>query len=181
MTRKEILLLLAGLAAGSLLGLAYIFGSSWLANRRENTPTRGLGIGNPAPDFSLELMDGTKTSLAQYRGHPVLLNFWATWCTPCKEEMPMFEQYAERYSPDLVVLGVNYGETRDMAQAFIAENAIDFPILLDPGSSTGPAYMIRAFPTTFFIDPDGVLRSMHIGQLSEELMDQYLPTIGLAQ
>ncbi len=179
MTGREIRLLLLGLLAGSLLGLAYILGSNALARSRQASSKPELGIGKPAPEFSLETLDGSTASLAQYRGHPLVLNFWATWCSPCKAEMPMLGRYAEQYGPDLVVVGVNYGESRADAQGFVDANGIRFPILLDPGSSTGPVYLIRAFPTTFFIDKDGVLRSMHVGQLSEDLLDQYLKTIGL--
>lgn len=180
MTRREILLLAAGLALGTLIGLAYIFTSANVAKRQANAEARQLGVGYAAPNFTLNLLDGAPASLADYRGKAVLLNFWATWCTPCKAEMPMLNATAERYAGELVVLGLNYGESEGYAREFVTENGITFPILLDPSSSTGTAYMVRGFPTTYFIDPEGVLRSMHIGQLDEDLLAQYLETIGIA-
>ena len=95
--------------------------------------------------------------------------------------MPLIADFEERYAPDLVVLGLNYGERKEMVQDFVEQNEIPFRILLDPSQSTGADYMVRGFPTTYFIDKDGILRSMHIGQLSEDLLDEYMKTIGLSQ
>ncbi|HEY9089188.1 MAG TPA: TlpA disulfide reductase family protein [Anaerolineaceae bacterium] len=180
MTRREIFLLAAGLALGTLIGLAYIFTSDRVAQRKASTEARQVGVGYPAPDFTLEGLDGKPATLADFRGKALVLNFWATWCTPCKAEMPMLNEYAGRYADELVVVGLNYGESKEFAQGFVTENGITFPILLDPSSSTGADYMIRGFPTTYFIDSEGVLRSLHIGQLSQALLDEYLQTIGVA-
>lgn len=181
MSRKEVVLLVAGLAIGSLLGLLYILISSQQGSRQTDAQTQKLGIGYPAPEISLETLDGSTASLQDFRGHPLVLNFWATWCGPCKEEMPLIADFEERYAPDLVVLGLNYGERKETVQAFVEKNGIPFRILLDPAQSTGADYMVRGFPTTYFIDKDGILRSMHIGQLSEDLLTEYMKTIGISQ
>lgn len=181
MSRKEILLLIAGLALGSLIGIIYILVSSRQDTTRSAAEPRKLGVGYPAPEITLENLDGASVGLKDFRGHPVVLNYWATWCAPCREEMPLLADYEARYAPDLVVLGLNYGEGKDAVQTFVNDNAIPFRILLDPAQSTGAAYMVRGFPTTYFIDKDGILRSMHIGQLSEDLLAEYLKTIGLSQ
>lgn len=181
MNRREIVLLIAGLAIGSLIGIIYILVSNRQSAPQAAVEPRKLGIGYPAPEIALETLDGSTASLADFRGHPVVLNFWATWCIPCKEEMPLIADFEERYAPDLVVLGLNYGERKEMVQDFVEQNEIPFRILLDPSQSTGADYMVRGFPTTYFIDKDGILRSMHIGQLSEDLLDEYMKTIGLSQ
>lgn len=181
MSRREIVLLVAGLAVGSLIGIVYILVSSRQSATQAAVEPRKLGIGYPAPAIALETLDGSTASLEDYRGHPVVLNYWATWCTPCREEMPLLADFEARYAPDLVVLGLNYGEGKDTVTAFVEENAIPFRILLDPAQTTGADYMVRGFPTTYFIDKEGILRSMHIGQLSEDLLAEYLKTIGLSQ
>lgn len=93
--------------------------------------------------------------------------------------MPLLEKYYQKYSPGLVVLGVNYEEGKVVAKQFIDKEGVSFPILLDTEGKTGELYEVRGFPTTFFIDANGVLRSEHIGQLDQGLLAQYLDTIGL--
>jgi DsbE subfamily thiol:disulfide oxidoreductase len=179
--RKSLLITLSGLLLGILLGLAILWSSGVFRGTGGTQASKVPLVGQVMPDFSLMRIDGSTGKLSDFKGHPVLVNFWATWCAPCKEEMPLLQSYYQKYSPDLVVLGVNYEDGKFVAQQYLQENGIKFPVYLDSDGTTVVNYAVRGFPTTFFIDKDGVLRSEHIGQLNEELLSQYLGTIGLKQ
>lgn len=136
-------------------------------------------IGSAVPDFKLASTDGTLQSLSSYRGKQVIINFWATWCPPCKEEMPLLELYGQKYAETLVILGVNSGEEPDVVRPVIEKMGITFPILLDQAGNVTDLYYVKDFPYTFFIDEAGILRGQHIGLLSEERLVRYLKTIGI--
>ncbi len=114
--------------------------------------------GDPAPDFTLRALDGSPRSLSELRGNVVLLNFWATWCGPCREELPQLERLQERFQEDgLVVLGVS-DENADKARRYLDENGITYPTLHDPSSSVFRGYRVGAIPTSLIIGRDGRLR-----------------------
>jgi peroxiredoxin len=124
----------------------------------------GSEIGKLAPDFELINLDKEQVSLSSLRGKPVLLNFWATWCGPCRIEMPFIEEvHEQRAGQGLVVLAVNVQESPDAVKRFIEGNGFTFPVLLSPGSDVPLAYNVRGIPATFFIDADGVIRDIKIG------------------
>jgi len=134
----------------------------------------------PAPPFSLTNLDGEIVSLEDYRGSVVLLNFWATWCTTCRSEMPAFEAgYTSYQDEGFVILAVNYDESAQMVSAYVEEMGLSFPVLLDPGAKTISLYRVRGFPTSFLIDQDGIIRQIHIGLLTEEFLRSYLGEAGL--
>jgi peroxiredoxin len=125
-----------------------------------------------APDFTLQTLDGETVSLSDLRGQMVLINFWATWCGPCKLEMPIIQaRYNDR---ELVVLAINFNENAERVQMFVDDLELTFPILLDPGGSIQELYRVRGYPTSYFVDADGVIRILHIGDMTEETIDQYL-------
>jgi thiol-disulfide isomerase/thioredoxin len=127
----------------------------------------GPAIGKLAPDFTLTGLDGQEVSLGGLRGRPVLLNFWASWCGPCRIEMPFLQQiYETRAGEGLVLLAVNLQEDRDTVQEFVINGDFTFPILLSPGSEVPLAYNIRGIPATFFIDTEGIIRDIKIGAFS---------------
>lgn len=110
----------------------------------------------PAPEFVLKTLDGKEVSLKDLRGKVVFLNFWATWCSPCKEEMPSIEALHKRFKGQgLVVLGVAYGEGEKRVKRFVRKNGYTFTILLDPDGSVTQLYMIIYIPVTYLIDRDG--------------------------
>jgi thiol-disulfide isomerase/thioredoxin len=125
-----------------------------------------------APDFTLRDLQGKETSLRDLRGQVVLLNFWATWCGPCREEMPIIQ---ERYNDGgFALLAINFDESKEIVQWFIDELGIDIPVLLDPGGRVQELYRLRGYPTSFFLDPDGVIRFIHIGEMTASDLDNYL-------
>ncbi|MFP4114022.1 MAG: TlpA family protein disulfide reductase [Spirochaetota bacterium] len=110
----------------------------------------------PSEDFELALLGGGRTSLAEHEGKVVFLNFWATWCSPCREEMPSMQLlYDELAEEGLELLAVNVLESADTADAFIAEQGFTYPVLLDTNGRVMMRYGIRAYPTTYLIDRDG--------------------------
>ena len=122
--------------------------------------------GFPAPDFTLPLASGENVSLAAYRGQVVILNLWASWCLPCRAELPAIEAvYTAQRERGLAVLAVNstYQDSVDRALGFVDELGVTFPILLDHDGSVSKRYLLRALPTTFFIDRQGIIREVIVG------------------
>lgn len=126
-----------------------------------------------APSFTLKTLDGTETSLAALRGKVVLLNFWATWCPPCKAEMPDLDALQRKYATDkdFVVLGVNFEEDPETVRSYMEEHKLTFPVALDrDGSVTTKSFGVRPLPTTFIIDREGLIRDAWNGQIAPEAM-----------
>lgn len=138
----------------------------------------GLAGGNatpapaPAYDFSLETLTGETITLSDLQGRWVLVNFWATWCKPCVEEMPYLQQIAgER---NMTVLGVNFNEPPETVVAFVAEHAISFPILMNPDDITLLMYQARSLPRTVVIAPDGTIAHQMIGEINPAEFEVWL-------
>ena len=139
-------------------------------------PAAAPVVGRLAPAFELQTLDGGLASLGGYRGRPVLVNFWATWCVPCKEEMPALQAEATAH-PDLVVLGVDNVESAVKVNAFVEQLGVRFPILLDQDGSVLERYQVVALPTTFFVDRAGVLRSIYRGPLAANILRDSIAAI----
>lgn len=117
-----------------------------------------------APDFSLQAMDGGRVGLADLKGDVVMVNFWATWCGPCRQEMPHLEALYQRYSGlGFTLLGVNVEEDSSGADEFLAETPVSFPILFDPENEVSELYDVVAMPSTVLIDRQGNMRFIHHG------------------
>jgi thiol-disulfide isomerase/thioredoxin len=174
---RKIVLLGSGLLIGAALGLWILWGGPFKA---DSASRKMPEIGLQSSDFSLEDLSGKQITLSSLQGKAVILNFWATWCPPCKEEMPLLQDYARRYPDRLVVVGVDYQEDQRDVAAFVHDLDIQFPIVLDNQGSVANQYFVRSFPTTFFIDSSGVLRAQHIGQLDAALVDEYLAKVGIS-
>lgn len=135
-----------------------------------------------APDFELTDFDGNVVRLSDYRGKVVLVNFWATWCPPCIMEMPVFQDRFEKYGgEDFVILALDADETEAPVQDFIAQNGLSFPVVIDAGAAVYQLYQVRGLPSSFFIDEDGVVRTIHIGVMTEEQLDGYLAQLGIVE
>jgi len=117
-----------------------------------------------ASDFTLKSLSGKNIKLGELRGRVVLVNFWATWCTPCKEELPFFNSLYQRYKGlGLEILGVNIDKTTSQASQMSGALGLSFPILLDPAGKISGLYQIRSMPTTFVVAKDGTIRHVHWG------------------
>ena len=125
---------------------------------------QGVEVGNLAPDFQLQNLDGQTVSLGNLQGKPVLINFWATWCPPCCSEMPYIQEIYEEWSgKGLEVLAINIGESSSKAEEFMQSNDLSFTVLLDTKQDVAQRYNITGIPTTFFIDKDGIIQDKVIG------------------
>jgi peroxiredoxin len=128
-----------------------------------------------ATDFKLKDLDGKEVSLSDFKGKKVFLNFWASWCPPCKEEMPDIEKlYEETKDSDLVILAVNLGETKNTTKSFIDNNKYNFQVLLDSDQSVANQYNITKIPTSYFIDKEGNIVSTVSGGLTIDAMKDYI-------
>jgi peroxiredoxin len=128
-------------------------------------------VGSPAPGFQLPLLNGGTFRLSDYRGRYVWINFWATWCPPCRAEMPDIEKvWKEEQGGDLVLVAVDFGEDRATVDAFIKKLGLTFPVALDSSGQLTTNYRVVGLPTHFFIDKDGILREIRIGLMSEASM-----------
>lgn len=129
-------------------------------------------VGFPAPDFNLMDVEGRPVSLSEYRGKAVLLNFWATWCPPCKAEMPELARLQEQM-PQLVILGVDMGHTErspEYVAAYMQANGYTWRVPFDADGSVSRAYGVVSIPTSFFIDAQGIIRAKYVGPMSLPLM-----------
>lgn len=143
---------------------------SAMINSGGGRPTEG----QIAPDFSYTLADGSVHKLSELRGKRVLLNFWATWCTPCREEMPEFQQTAKANGDSLVVLAVNRNEAPDVIATFGNEVGVTFPLITNIAGDIGDRYGATSLPITYFINSDGTISSKQLGALSPTLLAKHL-------
>jgi peroxiredoxin len=142
--------------------------------------TRSPEIGELAPAFALRDPEGNIRQLSDYRGRVVWINFWATWCGPCRRELPEIQRLADEFRDEgLVVLAVNFQESAGTAVSFWEELDLDLPILLDSSGEVAEQYRTRNLPNNFFIDRDGVLRALRMGFLTEGEMREKLAEVGL--
>ncbi len=117
-----------------------------------------------APVFALQTRDGKTMSLEDFRGEVVMINFWATWCGPCRQEMPLLEEIYQRYNKlGFTLLGVNVEEHSNDADRFLAETPVSFPILYDPSNEVSKQYGVSAMPSTVIVDREGNVRYLHHG------------------
>jgi cytochrome c biogenesis protein CcmG, thiol:disulfide interchange protein DsbE len=176
---KNVALLLGGLSIGLLMGFLILNGTGRSSDNalssRNAAPARGL----PIADFELVTLSGETVQLSQFRGKPVVINFWGTWCPPCKNEMPLLQSAYDTYGPELVILAVNVNDSVSSVERFVEEMGLTFPILMDEKDAVRTQFQVRGYPTTYFIDGDGVLREQFIGELNQEQIDTLLAQIGV--
>ncbi len=161
---------------GVLAGLLVLSGVWVLAGRNEDPFPQVTQVEPyPAPDFALQALDGSTVRLGDYRGQVVLLNFWGTWCEPCKAETPALQAAYERFKDEgLVIIGVDLLYTERQARrdiedvkAFARTYGVTYPLVLDEDGGVSRAYAINPIPTTYIIDPEGNVRYIRISELRE--------------
>lgn len=136
-----------------------------------DTDIMGIRRGNIALDFSLETLEGELLSLSEFKGKKVFLNFWATWCPPCRAEMPDIQKFSE--NEDVVVLAINLTHTEDSLTTvdnFIQDRAFTFPVLIDRNGEVAEQFRVQAYPTTYMIDSNGRIQYIALGALNYDLM-----------
>jgi peroxiredoxin len=178
--------LVIGVLGGFLIGIVVIYFIARLRSPQKISDLIGeegasikVQVDAIAPDFELESLSGEWIRLSELNGKVVLINFWATWCGPCRVEMPAFQSRYEHFSEDLVILAINEHDTPDEMQTFIDESGFTFNVLYDVDGTVHREYLVRGFPTSFLVDADGKLRIQHIGMMTETQLDDYLAEVGL--
>jgi peroxiredoxin len=139
----------------------------------EKNPSVEIGpqVGKLAPDFTYRNPAGNRISISSLRGSWIILNFWATWCGPCKYEMPLLQALAndkEKAEKGLTLLTISSGETAETVQDFLKKTGYSFPVLLDSQYQITYAYYVRAYPTTFFIGQDGIIKLIKVGAFMKD-------------
>jgi len=186
-----------------LLIVAVIVGAVWYADQRGgrardpaglgvmelpagmNTTGRGVSTepGRAAPDFVLASLDGTPVRFSDLRGKPVLVNFWASWCTPCREEVPDIVRAYGQHSGAFTVLAVDLQENAEQVRQFASEFGMTFPIVTDTTGSVAAAWRIggpvQGIPSSYFIDAGGVVQAREYGPMAPDTIARDLATVGV--
>ena len=135
-------------------------------------------VGSTAPGFALADLDGNPVRLADLRGRPVILNFWASWCGPCVEEFPLLREAAAAHADaGLAIVGIVYRDRSEAARDFMIRNGATWPAAMDPGDGVATSYGILGPPETYFIDRDGTIAARHFGPVSGASLDENLAII----
>ncbi|MCM3764633.1 peroxiredoxin [Neobacillus niacini] len=132
---------------------------------------KGPAVGSMAPDFELKTLTGETVKLSNLKGKKVMLNFWATWCPPCKAEMPDMEKFHQEVGDEVTILAVNIDPQLDV-QAFVDEYKITFPIPLDTEDAVNEEYKVLSIPTTYFIDSKGIMQHKFVGSMKYKDMKE---------
>ena len=160
-----------------LVGVALLFWMGQQPGQQQEGSARALmpEQGQPAPNFSLMSLSGEPVSLSDYSGQVVLVNMWATWCPPCKAEMPTIHEYYQAHRDDgFVVLAVNSQEKATSVDSFIQAAGFTFPVLLDDRATVMDQYNVLGLPTSFIIGRDGTIQHTHTGQITKDQLEQYI-------
>jgi peroxiredoxin len=170
-------LILVGLGLILLLGAALVLNGGRVNEEEQLDPLifPPVELDQPAPELTLYDLDGNKVSLSDFRGQVVLLNNWATWCPPCRQEMPEFQAYYENHkSTGFQILAVEAGQPEDDVRAFVEQQGLEFRILLDPGNLSQRTFQQSTLPNSFVIDRQGQLKLAWIGAINRSTLEKYL-------
>lgn len=172
-----------GVGLGFLILAVYKGGNLSILPNLRSKPAQVYAptVGKLAPLFSLKSLEGKEVKLEDLQGHAVMINFWATWCPPCREEMSLLQKAHEKYAPDLVILAVNDSEEASQVKEFVEDEELTFTVLLDAQNQAGRIYRVNALPTSYFVDAKGVIRAVHFGLLGASDLAGYLGGIGVGK
>jgi cytochrome c biogenesis protein CcmG/thiol:disulfide interchange protein DsbE len=175
------------LATGLVVVLvgALVIGSFAFQNLASPSPapsvvvvSRNPLIGQPAPDFSLQTVDGQTVSLASLRGRPVIVNFWASWCVPCRQEFPLLSAAYAKYSPQgLQIVGIIHDDGPQTATDFARQFDATWPLVQDPGDTIYKGYDVAEIPVSYYVDRDGIIRAVSYGPPPSGFLDQQIEQI----
>jgi cytochrome c biogenesis protein CcmG, thiol:disulfide interchange protein DsbE len=165
--RQKIKLILLALA-GLLVVVAVIL----LSGNSSSQASAPAQIGKPLDDFKLTDIHGKTVRLSNYAGKAVLINAWATWCPPCKAEMPDLNAYYQTHRGEgFVILAINAGDSASQAAEFASQKGLAFPVLLDPNTTFLTSLGVRSFPTSILVGSDGVVKTIHVGMFTPQSLD----------
>ncbi len=137
--------------------------------------TAGVNVGESAPSFTLVDLEGNSVTLSDFRGKTVFVNFWATWCPPCRAEMPEIEAvYQEYKDKDVVVIGIDILEPEDVVRRFVEQGGYSWTFVLDTSGEVAANYRIAAIPTSLFIDREGIIQAVNIGAMTKRAIESKL-------
>ena len=149
-----------------------------LARGGRNALAAPPGNGSPAPGFSLSALAGETVTLDSFRGRPVVLNFWATWCGACRREMPLLQQFSREHAGEVTILGIDLGENPTKVAAYAKNSGLTFPILLDPRGKVAESYGVLGLPVTLLVGADGrIAANVAMGALTREGLEALLKDI----
>jgi len=138
----------------------------------------GLNKGNSAPDFELTTLDGKKVKLSDYQGKKVILNFWATWCPPCKAEMPhmqnYYEDFAEQENVEILAVNLTSGDSADKVDDFVRDYGLTFPIPMDVEGAVGQTFEAITIPTSYMIDTKGRIQNKIVGPMDDQMIEDFV-------
>ena len=169
-----------------LLGVAIILGGVWIIINRVPTGNSAAAgelapapvKGHPAPEIVLTSTDGQEIRLSDLRGKPVLLNFWATWCPPCRAETPDLQATHREIGDKLTIIGVNMtSQDGGDVEGFLREFGVTYPVLLDPDGTAAKAYNILGLPTSVFIDRNGIVQEVFTGAVNKAYIESKVPEL----
>ena len=180
MTRRSRLVLATAIALVAVVAVGWF---AWSQSNANPTPSIVVGrnplLDKPAPAISLPTLDGSGTvNLSDYAGRPVIVNFWASWCVPCRQEFPLFKDARAAHAADgLEILGVVHLDSADSAQGFATEQGATWPLLMDANNSVWQAYGQLLVPTTYYIDRQGIVRAVSYGPPPSGTLEELLAKI----
>lgn len=162
--------------------LVALVGSGWIYATRvpdqaDTAAQVAARVNFAAPDFSAATLDGRTVALRDLRGKTVLVNFWATWCPPCRAEMPTIQSVYAAHPDGLTVLAIDEVEAPGVVRDFVGSLGLGYPILLDADGSIGQQFRVQGLPTSYFIDRDGIIRAANLGPMDRAYVEAHVDAL----
>jgi peroxiredoxin len=171
---------LAAIAVLLLAGAIALFAWAWSNERGDADSGENVRVGHEAPGFSLPDLEGNQTSLSDHQGDVVLINFWATWCPPCRVEMPDMEAvYREHQDEGFEILGIDQREPQELVEEFVSERGFSWVFLLDEDFDVSREYSATSIPRSILVDRDGTVAHIWSGTLTRSQLEQQLANVGI--